>query len=518
MQIGDRYYQSEDSCLANLRSTNPRDDKKRIEWTKGSLLRDAYKWVLENAEFQRWRHDEESRLLWIKGDPGKGKTMLLCGIINELENSIGDTDMLSFFFCQAADSRINSATAVLRGLIYMLVEQEPSLAAHVRKRYNHAREKLFQDPNSWWALSEIITSMLEDSNLRHTFLIIDALDECVTDLPLLLEFIVAKSPVFLRVKWIVSSRNWPSIEKDLYSATQKVRLSLELNEKSVSVAVKKYVQFKVEDLGKRNRYDNDTQAAVERYLTTNAHGTFLWVALVCQELANVSGWEVEDMLTRFPPGLDTLYTRMIGQIRNSRHAKLLRRVLAAISVVYRPITLDELSTLVDTPDRVSGNDKALAEIVGHCGSFLTLRDRTIYFVHQSAKDFLLNQAHDEIFPPGIEDIHYTIFSQSLRAMRKTLRRDIYNLGAPGFPIDKVVPPDPDPLAAVRYSCTYWIHHLGGCNPFMNAKKDFQDGGSIDTFLREKYLHWLEALSLQKSISEGVASMLGLKGLLEVSFR
>ncbi|AEO59881.1 hypothetical protein MYCTH_2308501 [Thermothelomyces thermophilus ATCC 42464] len=54
--------------------------------------------------------------------------------------------------------------------------------------------------------------MLEDPNLGHTFLVIDALDECVTDLPLFLDYIVAKSPVFSCVKWIVSSRNWPDIE------------------------------------------------------------------------------------------------------------------------------------------------------------------------------------------------------------------------------------------------------------------------------------------------------------------
>jgi hypothetical protein len=44
--------------------------------------------------------------------------MLLCGIINELKKSIAKTDLLSYFFCQATDSRIDNATAVLRGLIY----------------------------------------------------------------------------------------------------------------------------------------------------------------------------------------------------------------------------------------------------------------------------------------------------------------------------------------------------------------------------------------------------------------
>jgi hypothetical protein len=76
--------------------------------------------------------------------------------------------------------------------------------------------------------------------------------------------------------------------------------------------------------------------------------------------------------------------------------------------------LEELPALVDMPGCASGNHKALAEIVGLCGCFLTLREHAITLIHQSAKDFLLKLAHDEIFPSGIEDIHRTIFSQSLR--------------------------------------------------------------------------------------------------------
>ncbi len=91
------------SCLTDLRAADPRDDKTHIERTKGGLLADAYRWVLDNADFQQWRDDRQSRLLWIKGDPGKGKTMLLCGIIDELTKSTPDTAVVSFFLCQATD-------------------------------------------------------------------------------------------------------------------------------------------------------------------------------------------------------------------------------------------------------------------------------------------------------------------------------------------------------------------------------------------------------------------------------
>ena len=141
-------------------------------------------------------------------------------------------------------------------------------------------------------------------------------------------------------------------------------------------------------------------------------------------------------------------------------------------------------------------------------------------MHQSAKDFLLEKASDEIFISGVGDVHYTIFSRSLEVMSRTLRRDMYGLCAPGFPIGKVEQPDPDPLAVADYSCIYWIDHLGDWDSIKSAKHrdDIQDGGAVDKFLRQKYLYWLEALSLLRSVSEGVLSMDKLEGLLQVSLK
>ena len=502
-------------CVQDLRLTDPRDDKKRIEDTKGGLLKDSYRWILENSDYQQWNRAQQSRLLWIKGDPGKGKTMLLCGIINELGKPKAETDLLSYFFCQTTDSRINNATAVLRGLIYMLIDQQPSLASHIRKKYDRAGKALFEDANAWVALSEIFTNILEDPSLNTTYLIIDALDECVTDLPKLVDFVVRKSARFPRVKWIVSSRNWPSIEKHLHTAMQNVTLCLELNEKSVSAAVATYIQFKVNWLAERNEYGNYVRDAVQRYLSLNANGTFLWVALVCQELADISEWDAEEILEAFPPGLDLLYKRMLDQICSSKHAKLCKSILAVVSVVRRPISLEELASFVDMPARSSGNYKVLAEIIGLCGSFLILRERIIFFVHQSAKDFLVEKAYNEIYPSGIEYVHHTIFSRSLQIMSKKLGRDVYGLGAPGFLIDQVKQPDPDPLSSARYSCVYWINHLLDCDVIRNATNDLQDGGSVDKFLRQSYLYWLEALSLYGSLSEGVVSIAKLEALLQV---
>jgi hypothetical protein len=493
--------------LKDLRETDPRDDKTRIQDTKGGLLRDAYRWILDNDDFQRWRVDSRSQLLWIKGDPGKGKTMLLCGIIDELEKE--PRTCLSYFFCQATEARLSNATAVLRGLIYLLVEQQPSLISHVRKKHDHAGKQLFEDGNAWEALSKILAAMLNDPSLDGAILVVDALDECKTNRHQLLDLIAKPS----RVKWIVSSRDWPDIEDKLDNLEQKVRLHLELNKDSISKAVDTYIGYEVDRLARRKKYDKETRDAVETYLTSNADGTFLWVALVCQELADpkVRKRHTPNTLKSFPPGLDSLYNRMIGHIGDSKDAGLCREVLATASAVYRPITLGELKVLVESLEDLDRDD--LEEIIRSCGSFLTLREGVIYFVHQSAKDFLLNKASDQILPSGAGQQHHAIFSRSLEALSETLKRDVYELGTLGFPIDQVSPPDPDPLASIRYSCVFWVDHLDDSERQAKiSDKDLEDAGIVHDFLQKKYLYWLESLSLLRSMSEGVGEVQKLEAL------
>ena len=40
-------------CLADFLLADPRNEKLRIERTKGGLLIDSFRWILDNAEFQR---------------------------------------------------------------------------------------------------------------------------------------------------------------------------------------------------------------------------------------------------------------------------------------------------------------------------------------------------------------------------------------------------------------------------------------------------------------------------------
>ncbi|CEJ60880.1 hypothetical protein PMG11_09434 [Penicillium brasilianum] len=170
----------DNECLSALLSTHPRVSDpgahiRKIEEEKGGLLKDSYEWMIHHPSFRQIQFDDQKRLLWIRGEPGHGKTMLLMGMIKELDDSSPRAG-LAYFFCQGTDEEMNSATAVLRGLIYRLILIKPSLITHLRKIYD-CHKGVFQDRSSFFALPDIAGGMLEDPKLGRAFIVIDALDE-----------------------------------------------------------------------------------------------------------------------------------------------------------------------------------------------------------------------------------------------------------------------------------------------------------------------------------------------------
>ncbi|KAL9476914.1 hypothetical protein ACSS6W_006755 [Trichoderma asperelloides] len=506
--------QADIACLRDLYITSPPNDKTRIEQTKGGLLLDAYAWILKNDAYKQWIEDPNTRLLWIRGDPGKGKTMLLCGIIDQLQESELSGN-LHYFFCQATDSRLNSASSILRGLLHMLISKKPSLISYVRKEYDKSGKLIFEDSNSWVVLSQIFLSTLEDPSVTDLTFIIDALDECLGDLPNLLK-LIRQTSSSSRIRWLVSSRNEADIQEVLLHAKNQSIVSLELNAESVSAAIKTYIDHKVELLSGNKRYQQDMRDSVREYLANNADGTFLWVALVCEMLEKAPSFDRSLESARYPRGLDNLYERMIQKVCHSE-LDWGRRILSINTVARRPLSIQELETLTFYPESaniaVESLEKRWEEALGYCGNFLTQRKGVVYFIHQSAKDFILNKASYKLFCEGMEHVNNHIFKISISAIISTLKRDIYGLSKPGFLISDLTSqdiPSPDPLAPVGYCCVYWIDHL---EESILLSGDSKGEELISTFLSKKYLYWLESLSLLQSMHQGQIGMRKLERLL-----
>ncbi|CAJ2508647.1 Uu.00g136730.m01.CDS01 [Anthostomella pinea] len=151
----------------------------------------------------------------------------------------------------------------------------------------------------------------------------------------LLELIVETSQATC-AKWLVSSRNWPQIEEELSNVAH--RLSLEVNAKSVAAAVDSYILHKVSQLVQRKSYRDNTADEVRQYLSSNADGTFLWVALgTCEDTPRECFTEsqVFPVGSRFPLSTDDTTSLRIGRRRalytKAPNSTLSRRAISRIS-------------------------------------------------------------------------------------------------------------------------------------------------------------------------------------------
>ncbi|OTA00828.1 hypothetical protein A9Z42_0011240 [Trichoderma parareesei] len=244
------------------------------------------------------------------------------------------------------------------------------------------------------------------------------------------------------------------------------------------------------------------QEKLRDIILQKSNRTFLWAALVIEELKNLGTYEEEREVLQFldemPSGLSKLYDRMIFQIEQMK-SKLDRdrcfRILSTMATTYRPLTLTALPPLADLKGNLA-KPETLRKLIQMCGSFLTIQDQTIYFIHQSAKDYLVQR--------GNHVIHRDIYSRSVEALKSQggLRANIYALTYPGAKIEEISPPHPDPLEHIQYCCVYWLQHF--CDS-VEAEKAFESREIIEnvyTFLQQHLLHWFEALSLLKSLQAG----------------
>lgn len=520
-------------CLRDLRVTDPAVDMERIEHSKGSLLAKCYAWFLSHPHFVEWKDSKASRLLWIKGGPGKGKTMLMIGIVKELElqKLLSDSTMLCFFFCQETDANINNATSVLRGLIYQMLCQDLSLISHLRDQYDKAGSKLFEGPNAFFSLRGIFADMISDPKMKNTSLIVDALDECQSGLNDLLRLILeslSKSP---SVKWIISSRHQPTMER-LLRMDGRLDLDLEKNaEIQISQSVDAYINHNMSVLTTRFKetyyVDYESPEVIQELETVlervsdiihgKAAGTFLWASLIFQQIEDkqYDADRVLDLVHEMPSGLNEMYDRMMRQMLKTHDSSDCKRVLLIVVNSYRPLQLAELKSLAGLRPLAD-----VRRIIKLCSILSTKGDdEAIHFVHQSAKEFITQHMTEdmstEIFPNGHSEGHRMILVRSIESMSERLQRDIYKLKHPAFPATEVRAPRVNPLAAILYSCVFWINHL---YELTNGHLDtsLSDDGIIAVFWKKHFLHWLEALSLMRKLSVAANGVTKLTNLLEVS--
>ncbi|KAK3305080.1 uncharacterized protein B0T15DRAFT_502258 [Chaetomium strumarium] len=495
----------EAACRRDLRVVDPQHDMERIERGKDELLDDAYQWILRTPEyigFTNWDDSESNypprRLLWVKGHAGTGKTMLMIGLIRQLSDQpVILAPALSFFFCQGTDAALNNATAVLRSLIWLLLLQQPYLISHLLQKYKESGADLFRDKNAFYALSEAFRNMLRDPQLTPVYLAVDALDECAQGQPGrsdLIRLISTSLTLSRKVKWLLSSRPEVDLLTELSdldtNSPDASKTLIELDPQRLADPVNAYIDHKFTILRRRKGYNDSVLAEVSREVRQRAENTFLWVALAFRVLETIHGGYAVKRITEMPPGLSELYNHMMNRIEAGQiiEPQDCKTVLVVTSLAFRPLSIPELSVLSDLPLDVAET------AIEMCGSFLTIAKGIVNLIHQSAKDYLEKNYESRLQPAGPAQGHAEIGRRSIDAMSSILRPNLYNLDL-GFKPENMAPPDPDPLAPVRYSCVFWAEHLCSLDDDNSIRPgEPMDVGKVFGFLKEYFLRWLEIIT------------------------
>ncbi|KAI1092789.1 ankyrin repeat-containing domain protein [Rostrohypoxylon terebratum] len=324
--------------------------------------------------------------------------MLAVSLIDELDRRIKDIKkqepskhVLAYFFCDHQVMERSHAAYVIRSLLWQVLSNFPELATPLCRKFEKQKsEGLFSTSDSaLYLLLSVLKETCVDPKLR-VYLVIDALDECSEGSRDILLKYLGSTQNQLRIKWLITVRN----DVELWGGALAV--SLEDNKRFVDGAVDQYVSKKVQELASVKHYDDELRASVDKHLRQTADGTFLWVSLVCKELAKPKVKSVNTMriLSELPRGLAPLYRRILEQVLDNRefpeHVVYAIRILQAVLVAFRPLSLKELAIAAGLPKNYQDRERWIQECVESCGSFVSVQEGTghVILIHRSVEDYL----------------------------------------------------------------------------------------------------------------------------------
>jgi NACHT domain len=288
------------------------------------------------------------------------------------------------------------------------------------------------------------------------------------------------------------------------------------------------------------KYMNDTELAAETHgdifsffqqrlpsnefggyleaLAVKAEGLFQWAAVASQLILDPParfGYSNETCIKHLlePSAnrhgqdlLDGLYKDVLeGYFTDEESRVLFRSVVGQLITSIEPLTIRSLILLRQHASYEKDSDAAVTGILSRLGSLLTNVNSSdinlpIVPLHTSFRDFLTNEDKSRDFYVGVRDAHDQLAHSCLNLLLDPLdgvkfnickletsylaNDDIEDLTTR---VDENIPP------ALLYACRFWDDHLKHTDFKMDLFR------KVETFFKEKFLFWLEALSLTRII-------------------
>ncbi|KAK4975544.1 hypothetical protein LTR28_009445 [Elasticomyces elasticus] len=139
-------------------------------------------WILKEEEYEAWMQERKG-LLWIKGNPGVGKSTLLKHILrNEPKRTSRQRVEASFFFTGRGSDLQKTRLGLFRSLLHQLLRQTPSLLSRLAAVFKTKRDQKGEWKKDWdWHENELreffADYIIQASETFSVHIYVDALDE-----------------------------------------------------------------------------------------------------------------------------------------------------------------------------------------------------------------------------------------------------------------------------------------------------------------------------------------------------
>lgn len=455
-------------------------------------------------------YNESSRVLWICGTAGSGKTSILRSCAANIKTMSRGGVYYGFDKNKPAVSISALFSTISRDL------------AGLDSTWGHQLVEVIQSDNAKRTTVDcnlqfeyhIVAPAKGVVSIGETVIFIDAFDESGSrdDRGALLHILTQRAselPAGLRI--VITSRYESDVREALLKHPHGVDIIMMENvaRDLTSRDIGKYVRSSLKDIEqfKEERYRADLDSLVAK-----AETSFQWAATACRfidskDTAGVDPGEQLQTVLQSNQGLDELYTAIMDQFfprSNESALKRLKSVLGRIISAREPLTLTALARL----SRDSTDLTTHRGIVKFLGSLLsgTHDDNTpIAPLHASFREFLHNSARSGEFFVDEKEAHASMARECMQVMKTDLRFNICCIPTSFLPNCKI--PNIEGLVQehislpLLYASRNWAFHIAEI-PTIAVPVD-----SLHFFFREKFLNWLEVMSLTQTDSHSVLTAL-----------
>ncbi|KAE9393604.1 hypothetical protein BT96DRAFT_863407, partial [Gymnopus androsaceus JB14] len=370
-------------------------------------------WFLKGKEFNDWKQIPSS-CLWLQGDVGSGKSVLVSAIITHLKSlDVHEKQLVAFYFFDFRNaikqSFNNLVTTLLSQLLSSTTMQEEIFLA-IWKLYD-SHKKYGSKPSNRELIATLkeVISVLKSNSL---FLIIDGLDEMESQgfKPFVQLMEELNKMAYPHLHLLIASR--PHIPY-AYALEKFCSKTVLIEKDNVNADVEIFLDYTMKNDYSFGHHGTEQKNQIINSLTKRANGMFRWVDCQLNSLQSCIGLKaVESVLIQLPATLNDTYIRALQSIEASRTEDT-KQVLQWLCFSMEPLTLDALGEVIafvrdDDGMRFEKKYRIAPEHIVFLGATLIHVDHTeniVELAHTSVKEFLLSEHLKSHSSTAVSQLH-----------------------------------------------------------------------------------------------------------------